>query len=216
MQPDALLIWPKFYYLQRAGVTSIHIGMHALTQYLSLILRIWVHTWLVLLSHEVMSVIRVFPSFVMLSLACVFVRDGRSFAEMWFDHGEDRCCGLSKVGMMETVGYRQEMWFAMLKSAKDQILGVDTPGQHVPPHVRYGMTCLLIRNTIGCVSCSVEWGWHHTLWSYFVTYFVNRLNHMVQEGTFVQETLALQARTVCSENCSKAWYTPVVDLCNSM
>jgi hypothetical protein len=29
----------------------------------------------------------------------------------------------------------------MLKSAKDQILGVDTPGQHVPPHVRYGMAC---------------------------------------------------------------------------
>jgi hypothetical protein len=27
----------------------------------------------------------------------------------------------------------------------------------VPPYVRYGMTCLLIRNTIGCVSCSNEW-----------------------------------------------------------
>jgi hypothetical protein len=26
---------------------------------------------------------------------------------------------------------------------------------------------------------------------YFVTYFVNYLNHMVQEGTFVQETIAL-------------------------
>jgi hypothetical protein len=30
------------------------------------------------------------------------------------------------------------------------------PGQHVLPHVRYGMSCLLIRNTIGCVFCSVE------------------------------------------------------------
>jgi hypothetical protein len=28
--------------------------------------------------------------------------------------------------------------------------------------------------------------------SYFMTYFVNRLNHMVQEETFVQETLALR------------------------
>jgi uncharacterized membrane protein len=56
--------------------SSMHIGLHALIMYLSLILRIWVHTWLVLLSHGVMSVIRVFPSFVILSLACVFVSDG--------------------------------------------------------------------------------------------------------------------------------------------
>jgi hypothetical protein len=33
----------------------------------------------------------------------------------------------------------------MLESAKDQILEVDTPGQHVPPRVWYGTTCLLIR-----------------------------------------------------------------------
>jgi hypothetical protein len=50
--------------------------------YLSQILRIWVHTWLVMLSHAVMSVIQVFPSFVMLSLACVFVRDGLPSIEM--------------------------------------------------------------------------------------------------------------------------------------
>jgi hypothetical protein len=111
---------------------------------------------------------------------------------------------------------RQVMWSVMLKSIKDWILGVDTLGQHVPPHVRYGMSCLLIRYVIGCVSCSVEWGWPHTLWSYFVTCFVKCLNHMVQEGMFVRETLALQAGTVCSKNCSKAWHTPVVDLCNSM
>jgi hypothetical protein len=65
--------------------------------------------------------------------------------------------------MMETVGFRQVMWFVMLESAKDQILRVDTLGQHVPPRVRYGTTCLLIRNTIGCVSCSVKWGCQHTL-----------------------------------------------------
>jgi hypothetical protein len=64
--------------------------------YLSLILRIWVHTWLALLSHVVMSVVQVFPSFVMLSLACVFVIDGLPSIEMSFDHGEDRCCGLRK------------------------------------------------------------------------------------------------------------------------
>jgi hypothetical protein len=37
--------------------------------------------------------------------------------------------------MVETVGFRKVMWLVMLKSAKDQILGVDTPGQHVPPRV---------------------------------------------------------------------------------
>jgi hypothetical protein len=126
---------------------------------------IWVHTFLVMLSHIVMSVVQVFPSFVMLSLACIFVRDGLPFVDMWFDRGEDRCCGLSKVGIVETVRFRQVMWFVMLKYAKDRILAVDTPGQHVPPHVWYGTACLLISNTIGCVSYLVEWGWHHTLWS---------------------------------------------------
>jgi hypothetical protein len=63
------------------------------------------------------------------------------------------------------------------------------PGQHVPPYVRYGTTCLLIRNTIGSVSFSVEWG----LASFLVSYFVIFLNHMVQEGSFAAESLALQA-----------------------
>jgi hypothetical protein len=55
--------------------------------------------------------------------------------------------------MVETVGFCQVMWFVMLESAKDRILGVDTPGQQVSPCGRYGMTCLLIRYAIGCVSC---------------------------------------------------------------
>jgi hypothetical protein len=64
------------------SLSSIHIGMYALILYLSLILRIWFHTWLIMLSHAVMSVIHVFSSFVMLSLACVFVRDGLPSIEM--------------------------------------------------------------------------------------------------------------------------------------
>jgi hypothetical protein len=40
-------------------------------------------------------------------------------------------------------------WHVVLKSAKDRILAVDTSGQHVPPRVRCGMACLIIRNTIG-------------------------------------------------------------------
>jgi hypothetical protein len=51
--------------------------------------------------------------------------------------------------MVETVGFHPVMWLVMLKSTKDQVLGVDTPGQQVPPRVRYGMACLLIRETVG-------------------------------------------------------------------
>jgi hypothetical protein len=45
----------------------------------------------------------------------------------------------------------------MLESAKDQILVVDTPGQQVLPRVRYGMTCLLIRDAVECMPSSDEW-----------------------------------------------------------
>jgi hypothetical protein len=45
----------------------------------------------------------------------------------------------------------------MLKSTKDRILGVDTPGQQVPPRVRYETACLIIRDDVGSVSCSDEW-----------------------------------------------------------
>jgi hypothetical protein len=75
-----------------------------------------------------MSVVQVFPPFVMLSLACVFVWGGLPSIEMWFDHGKDQCCDLSKDEMVETVGFHQVMWIVMLESAKGRILGVDTPG----------------------------------------------------------------------------------------
>jgi hypothetical protein len=59
--------------------------------------------------------------------------------------------------MVETVGIHQVMWFFMLKSAKDRVIGVDTLGQQVLPRVRYGTTCLLIRDVVGSVTCSDEW-----------------------------------------------------------
>jgi hypothetical protein len=43
--------------------------------------------------------------------------------------------------MVKTVRFRQVMWIVMLKSANNGIMGVDTPGQHVPPRVRYGTAC---------------------------------------------------------------------------
>jgi fatty-acid desaturase len=78
----------------------------------------------------------------------------------------------------------------VLESAKDRILGVDTLGHHVPPCVWYGTTCLLIRYAIGCVSCLVEWELASYFVTYFATYFVIRLNHMVQKGPFAGESIA--------------------------
>jgi hypothetical protein len=84
------------------------------------------------------------------------------------------------------------MW--LLESTKDRNLGVDTPGQQVPPRVRYGTACLLIRDAIGCQSCSVVWGKAKD---------VTRI-HMVQEGPEVRGTLALQVGPKVRGNRSKA------------
>jgi hypothetical protein len=63
----------------------------------------------------------------------------------------------AKFGMVEMVGIRQVMWFVMLESAKDRVIGVDTPGQQVLPRVWYGTSFLLIRDAVGSVPCSDEW-----------------------------------------------------------
>jgi hypothetical protein len=55
------------------------------------------------------------------------------------------------------VGIHQVMWLVMLESAKDRVIGVDTPGQQVSPRVQYGTACLLIRDVVGSVPCSDEW-----------------------------------------------------------
>jgi hypothetical protein len=59
--------------------------------------------------------------------------------------------------MVETVGFRLVMWFVMLESAKDGVLGIDTPGQQVLSRVQYGTVCLLIMDAMGSVPCSDEW-----------------------------------------------------------
>jgi hypothetical protein len=59
--------------------------------------------------------------------------------------------------MVETVGIRQVMWFVMLESAKDRVIGVDTPRQQVSPCVQYETACLLSRDVVGSVTCSDEW-----------------------------------------------------------
>jgi hypothetical protein len=102
-----------------------------------------------------------------------------------------------RFGMVETIGIRQVIWFVMLESTNGRAIGVDTPGQQVPPRVRYEMACLLIRYAIGCVSCSIEWGWLLSLWSVFVTFCMNCLNHMMQKGPLCAGNLNTASRAVC-------------------
>jgi hypothetical protein len=55
------------------------------------------------------------------------------------------------------IGVRQVLWKVMPESTKDRILGVDSPRQQLPPHVRYGTACLHIRDAVGSVPCTDEW-----------------------------------------------------------
>jgi hypothetical protein len=73
------------------------------------------------------------------------------------DRGEEWCCGLSKVGMVEMEEIRQVMWIVMPESPMDRVLGVDTTGQQVSPRVRYGIASLLIRGTVEIVPRLDEW-----------------------------------------------------------
>jgi hypothetical protein len=41
----------------------------------------------------------------------------------------------ARFGMAEMIGFCQVLWLVMLESAKDRILGVYTPGQHLSPRV---------------------------------------------------------------------------------
>jgi hypothetical protein len=68
----------------------------------------------------------------------------------------DRCHGGSKVWYGWESCDLHGLWLVLLESAKDMFLGVDPPGQPMPPSVWYGTSYLLIRNTLGSVSDLVE------------------------------------------------------------
>jgi hypothetical protein len=70
------------------------------------------------------------------------VRVGPPFVEMCFDCGDDQCCGLRKVGMVVMVGFCQVMWFVILESTKERILGVD------PPRTTCATTCPVWNNLL--------------------------------------------------------------------
>jgi hypothetical protein len=49
--------------------------------------------------------------------------------------------------MVETVGFRHMLWIVVLKSAKDRVFGLDTPGQEVPA------TCPVWNNLLTNYGC---------------------------------------------------------------
>jgi hypothetical protein len=76
---------------------------------------------------------------------------------IWGNHGEVRCCGLSKVCNDGKGCDLHSLWLVMLESTKNWALGVDTPRQQVSPCVQYGTTYLLIWDVVGSVPYSDEW-----------------------------------------------------------
>jgi hypothetical protein len=96
----------------------------------------------------------------------------------------------------------------MLKSAKDQVLGVDTTGQQVSPRVWYGMACLLIRDVVGSVPCSDEWK----------IGVVTRLGSHVARGGMVLRTTTgnFSIAMVPHTTLAKPVIRPIVNLCNGM
>jgi hypothetical protein len=65
----------------------------------------------------------------------------------------------------------------MLESAKDRVIGVDTRGQQVPPRVRYGMACLLIRDAVEVFLARMSGN---------LAYLLAQA-HMVQEGPWYRD-----------------------------
>jgi hypothetical protein len=100
------------------------------------------------------------------------------------------------------------LWLVMLEYAKDRVLGVDTPGQQVPPHVQYGMACLLIRDAVGSVCCLNEWE-------------IGIVTHLGSQGTrgVVVPCITpgkLSIAMVPRTTLAKLGIRPIVNLCNGM
>jgi hypothetical protein len=102
----------------------------------------------------------------------------------------------------------QSSWLVMLESAKDRLLGVDTPRQLVPPLVRYKPACLLIRDDMGSVPCTDVWE----------IGIVTRLGSHGARGAVVPRTtlrnlsIAMLRRTTLAEHGIR----PIVNLCNDV
>jgi hypothetical protein len=106
--------WPYWSYV--LSLSSSCIGLHAL-----ILLpkphtfRIWVYTWLVMLSHAVMSVVHVFhPLWCWGWLVALWECCCLPSVEMRVERGEDRYCGLSNGWNGGDGWYHHGMWCSNL------------------------------------------------------------------------------------------------------
>jgi hypothetical protein len=95
--------WPYWSYV--LSLSRSHIGLHALIllpkPYTS---RIWVYTWLVILSHAVLRVVQVFhPLWCWVWLVSLWECFGLPSVEMWVDRVRIDVVVWAMVGMVEMV-----------------------------------------------------------------------------------------------------------------
>jgi hypothetical protein len=78
----------------------------------------------------------------------------------------------------------------------------------VPPHVRFGMACLLIRDVVGSVPCSDEWE----------IGVVTHLGSLGARGAVVSRTTPghLSISMVLRITIAKPGIQPKINLCNDM
>jgi hypothetical protein len=127
---------------------------------------------------------------------------------MWGDRGEAWCYDLSKVWNVGEGYDHHGLWLVMLESAKDRVSRVDTLGQQVSSRVRYGMTCLLIKDAVESVPSSDEWE----------IGVVTRLSSHGARGAVVPRTTLenISIATVPCTTLANPGIWPIVNLCNGM
>jgi hypothetical protein len=80
--------------------------------------------------------------------------------------------------------------------------------QQVPPHVRYGTTCLLIRDAVGSMPCSDEWE---------IGIITRPDSHSARGAVVLCTTLGnLSIAMVPHTTLAKSGIRPIVKLCNDM
>jgi hypothetical protein len=101
-------------------------------------------------------------------------------------------------------GIYQMMWFVMLESSKDRVIGVDSLGQQVPPCVRYGTSCLLITVLSLLLPCIIILFLHLLSTDHKCTqpcYFPLLLKLAVQKEKMDWNSSIMSSRFMCCPDC---------------
>jgi hypothetical protein len=101
-------------------------------------------------------------------------------------------------------GIYQMMWFVMLESSKDRVIGVDSLGQQVPPCVWYGTSCLLITVLSLLLPCIIILFLHLLSTDHKCTqpcYFPLLLKLVVQKEKMDWNSSIMSSRFMCCPDC---------------